>query len=140
MLWSLPSLPETAPPNPQSPHDGRKHGQENDIEPRDDTDIRAFDMNALAGAYVSEVSSLPAYPCMVYLSHAESRVFYVSHYDGDTERFTDPSALYGHISRAHGDLAEQLRAAEARGQEFDLDAHSICFCAQLTERLHVGEK
>lgn len=76
-------------------------------------------MNALAGAYVSEVSSLPAYPCMVYLSHAERRVFYVSRYSGETERFTDPSALYSHVNRAHIELAERLRAAEAEGVEFE---------------------
>ncbi|MEM9382875.1 MAG: dynamin family protein [Planctomycetota bacterium] len=76
-------------------------------------------MNALAGAYVSEVSSLPAYPCMVYLSHADARVFYVSRYSGDTERFTDPSALYGHVGRAHGELADRLRAAEAEGVDFE---------------------
>jgi hypothetical protein len=76
-------------------------------------------MNALAGAYVSEVSSLPAYPCMVYLSHADERVFYVTRYDGRTERFTDPSALYVHVSRAHGELAERIRSAEERGEAFD---------------------
>ncbi|MEM6671445.1 MAG: GTPase domain-containing protein [Planctomycetota bacterium] len=76
-------------------------------------------MNALAGAYVSEVSSLPAYPCMVYLSHSDKRVFYVSRYNGETERFTDPSALYGHINRAHCDLAETLRETEAAGREFE---------------------
>lgn len=80
-------------------------------------------MNALAGAYVSEVSSLPAYPCMVYLSHADRRNFYVTRYNGETERFTDPSALYGHIARAHGDLAERLRAAEAQGREFEPAMH-----------------
>ena len=39
-------------------------------------------MNALASTYVSEVSSLPAYPCMVYLSHAEERQFDVTRYNG----------------------------------------------------------
>ena len=96
-------------------------------------------MNALAGAYVSEVSSLPAYPCMVYLSHAESRAFYVSHYDGDTERFTDPSALYGHISRAHGDLAERLREAEARGQEFDPPLHFPEAIRKVDVRIPAGD-
>lgn len=96
-------------------------------------------MNALAGAYVSEVSSLPAYPCMVYLSHADSRVFYVSRYNGETERFTDPSALYGHISRAHGDLAEQLRAAEAQGDEFDPALHFPEAIRKVDVRIPAGD-
>ena len=36
-------------------------------------------MNALAGAYVSEVSSLPAYPCMVFVGDAGERRLEVTH-------------------------------------------------------------
>lgn len=96
-------------------------------------------MNALAGAYVSEVSSLPAYPCMVYLSHAESRNFYVSRYNGETEKFTDPSALYGHIARAHGDLAERLRAAEAQGKPFDPPLHFPEAIRKVDVRIPAGD-
>lgn len=96
-------------------------------------------MNALAGAYVSEVSSLPAYPCMVYLSHADARVFYVSRYNGETERFTDPSALYAHISRAHGDLAERLRAAESRGESFDPSMHFPEAIRKVDVRIPAGD-
>ena len=49
-------------------------------------------MNAIAASYVSEVSSLPAYPCIVYLSHREERQFDVTRYSGQKERFTDPAA------------------------------------------------
>ena len=96
-------------------------------------------MNALAGAYVSEVSSLPAYPCMVYLSHSDNRAFYVSRYNGEAERFTDPSALYGHISRAHGDLAEKLRAAEAAGGEFDPSLHFPEAIRKVEARIPAGD-
>ncbi|MEO1695991.1 MAG: dynamin family protein [Planctomycetota bacterium] len=96
-------------------------------------------MNALAGAYVSEVSSLPAYPCMVYLSHAQERNFYVTRYNGETERFTDPSALYGHIARAHGDLAERLRAAEAQGKEFEPSLHFAEAIRKVDVRMPAGE-
>jgi energy-coupling factor transporter ATP-binding protein EcfA2 len=96
-------------------------------------------MNALAGAYVSEVSSLPAYPCMVYLSHAAERVFYVTRYDGRTERFTDPSALYVHVSRAHGELAERIRAAEERGEAFDPSLHFPEAIRKVDVRIPAGE-
>ncbi len=96
-------------------------------------------MNALAGAYVSEVSSLPAYPCMVYLSHAPERNFYVSRYNGETERFTDPSALYGHISRAHGELAGKLRAAEGEGKEFDPSLHFPDAIRKVDVRIPAGD-
>jgi len=96
-------------------------------------------MNALAGAYVSEVSSLPAYPCMVYLSHADERVFYVTRYDGRTERFTDPSALYVHVSRAHGELAERIRAAEERGEAFDPSLHFPEAIRKVDVRIPAGE-
>ncbi len=39
-------------------------------------------MNALSAAYVSEVTSLPAYPCMVYVTHADTPGYVVTHYDG----------------------------------------------------------
>lgn len=76
-------------------------------------------MNALAGTYVSEVSSLPAYPCMVYLSHRDERQFDVTRYSGRRERFTDPASLYLNVGRAHGELVECLRATEEAGEEFD---------------------
>ena len=72
-------------------------------------------MNALAATYVSEVSSLPAYPCMVYVSHAEQREYTVTRYTGASETFHDPAALHLAIHRAHGELAERLRALEDAG-------------------------
>src|SRR5690242_13744775 len=35
-------------------------------------------MNGLAAAYVSEVTTLPAYPCMVYVAHASKPSFTVT--------------------------------------------------------------
>ena len=96
-------------------------------------------MNALAGTYVSEVSSLPAYPCMVYLSHSEERVFYVSRYSGEIERFTDPSALYGHVNGAHEDLASRLREAEAADIEFDPSRHFQDAIRKVDVRLPAGD-
>ena len=96
-------------------------------------------MNALAGTYVSEVSSLPAYPCMVYLSHAEERVFYVSRYSGEMERFTDPAALYGHVNGAHEELASKLRASEAAEIEFDPSRHFQDAIRKVDVRLPAGD-
>ncbi len=96
-------------------------------------------MNALAGTYVSEVSSLPAYPCMVYLSHAEERVFYVSRYSGEMERFTDPSALYGHVNGAHEELAAKLRESEAAEIEFDPSRHFQDAIRKVDVRLPAGD-
>ena len=74
-------------------------------------------MNALSATYVSEVSSLPAYPCMVYVSHSESREYTVTRYTGQSETFHDPAALHLAIHRAHGELAERLRAIEDAGKD-----------------------
>ncbi|MDF1798819.1 MAG: GTPase domain-containing protein [Planctomycetota bacterium] len=79
-------------------------------------------MNAIAATYVSEVTSLPAYPCMVYVSHSETREYTVTRYTGGSETYTDPAALHLAIHRAHGELAERLRAIEDAGktsEEFD---------------------
>ncbi len=96
-------------------------------------------MNALAGTYVSEVSSLPAYPCMVYLSHAEDRQFDVTRYNGRAERFTDPQSLYGYITKAHAELAERLRAAESRSEEFEPSLHYPEAIRKVDVRLPAGD-
>lgn len=80
-------------------------------------------MNAIAAAYVSEVSSLPAYPCLVFVRSGSRREYVVSHYDGSTVSFTDTKALHTRIDAAHGDLARAIRAAEERGEVFDPQEH-----------------
>lgn len=76
-------------------------------------------MNALAGAYVSEVSSLPAYPCMVFVGHGEGKSLEVSRYDGRSESFPDLDGMRGLLGAAHRELADELRAAEAAGRDLD---------------------
>lgn len=80
-------------------------------------------MNAIAAAYVSEVSSLPAYPCLVFTSPGKRREFVVTSYDGQTRTFADPQELHRHIDKAHGDLAQAIRKAEQGGQVFDPQEH-----------------
>jgi len=96
-------------------------------------------MNALAATYVSEVSSLPAYPCMVYLSHAEERQFDVTRYNGNKERFTDPAALYMHIGRAHGELADRIRSAEECGETFEPATHFPEAIRKVDVRIPAGD-
>lgn len=80
-------------------------------------------MNAMSAAYVSEVTSLPAYPCMVYVSDSDHRKFTVTRYNGDTEVFQDPAALRMQVARAHTDLADRIRNVENVGKEFDPVLH-----------------
>lgn len=74
-------------------------------------------MNALAGAYVSEVSSLPAYPCMVFVGDAGERRLEVTHYDGTSILFDDLAPMKSLLAKAHQDLAQTLREAEEVGRD-----------------------
>lgn len=80
-------------------------------------------MNAIAGAYVSEVTTLPAYPCMVYVGHAAKPEYTVTAYDGRTQSFPDAQALRDLLVRAHAELASRIRSVEARGEDFDPAVH-----------------
>jgi len=80
-------------------------------------------MNAMSAAYVSEVTTLPAYPCMVYVSHAEQRELVLTRYDGSAERLSDVAAMRGTMRSAHGELAEAIRSCEGRSEEFDPTVH-----------------
>lgn len=80
-------------------------------------------MNAMSAAYVSEVTTLPAYPCMVYVAHAEQRELVLTRYDGSAERLPDVAAMRATMRAAHGELAEAIRAHEGRGEEFDPSVH-----------------
>ena len=71
-------------------------------------------MNALAAAYVSEVSCLPAYPCLVFVGHGAQRRYHVVRYDGGSEVFADGEALAARIRAAHVQLAGHLRDRFAR--------------------------
>jgi hypothetical protein len=80
-------------------------------------------MNALAATYVSEVTALPAYPCMVYVSHAPTSSVEVTRYDGTSEVLRDAAAVEELVSVAHVELARELAAAEERGETFDPGIH-----------------
>ncbi len=80
-------------------------------------------MNAISGAYVSEVTSLPGYPCLVYVQHAEAPHFSATRYSGRETVFADAAVLREVIADSHIALAQQIRATEERGAEFDPRTH-----------------
>jgi len=80
-------------------------------------------MNALSAAYVSEVTCLPAYPCMVYVSHSDEPGFKVTHYDGREAAFTHRDALREIVADGHYQLTRRIREAELAGETFDPAVH-----------------
>lgn len=76
-------------------------------------------MNALSGAYVSEVTSLPGYPCLVYVQHAARKRISVTRYNGRESVSTNGDVLRGVLADGHLALAQQIRAAEQRQVPFD---------------------
>lgn len=80
-------------------------------------------MNAISGAYVSEVTSLPGYPCLVFVQHAPQQHFSVTRYNGRESVFADTGVLRDVISDGHFALAEQIRITERRGESFDPRSH-----------------
>jgi len=91
-------------------------------------------MNAISGAYVSEVTTLPAYPCMVYVSHDDKRAFTITRYNGETQEFTDMDSMRTLMEWAHNELADRLREVESRGETFDPQVH----IPQAIRRVDVG--
>lgn len=80
-------------------------------------------MNAISGSYVSEVTALPAYPCMVYVGHAPKLEFLVTRYSGDTQTFGSSASMRLQIGRDHADLADRIREEERSGRDFDPALH-----------------
>lgn len=76
-------------------------------------------MNAISGSYVSEVSSLPAYPCLVYVHEGESRGFSSTAFNGDSTEYESHKQLHGMLETAHEDLARRIREADEAGQSFN---------------------
>jgi len=76
-------------------------------------------MNAISGAYVSEVTSLPGYPCLVFVQHAKAARYAVTRYNGREAVFDNGMELKAVVDDAHQMLAERIRASEERGGTFD---------------------
>ena len=80
-------------------------------------------MNAISGSYVSEVTSLPGYPCLVFVRHSETPQFSATRYNGRESVFANGRALKEVITDSHHALARQIRQAEDHGVEFDPRTH-----------------
>lgn len=80
-------------------------------------------MNAISGAYVSEVTSLPGYPCLVFVQHAAKPHFSVTRYNGRESVFADSTALNNVVAESHVSLAAQIRVTEERGDSFHPEVH-----------------
>jgi len=80
-------------------------------------------MNAISGAYVSEVTSLPAYPALVYVKNGEQPRYLATDYKGDTREFSDGSHMCSEIQREHKRLADALLEAERADLDFEPTAH-----------------
>lgn len=76
-------------------------------------------MNAISGAYVSEVTSLPGYPCLVFVQNAPESRYSATRYNGRESIYSDPGSLNDAVLDAHYALAQQIRSSEERGENFD---------------------
>ncbi len=96
-------------------------------------------MNALAGAYVSEVTSLPAYPTVVFVSHSGTYSHRVTRFDGTVEEADNPDALHGLIKVAHSELADAILEAERQSRTFDPMVDLPRTIKRIDVRLPAGE-
>ena len=80
-------------------------------------------MNAISGAYVSEVSSLPAYPALVYVKNGEQRRFQATTYEGRKREFRDSLDMASAIQEDHARLASAILEVERAGGEFEPRQH-----------------
>ncbi len=80
-------------------------------------------INAISSGYVSEVTSLPAYPCMVYLKYGETPSYSVFRYSGKREELESPEALKHLLEQSHRTLSERIRAMDDFGETFDPATH-----------------
>jgi hypothetical protein len=76
-------------------------------------------MNAISRTYVSEVTSLPGYPCLVYVRHSDDPHFSATRYNGRETVFANGRMLKDVIADSHIALADQIRVAEERNGDFD---------------------
>jgi hypothetical protein len=96
-------------------------------------------MNAICATYVSEVTSLPAYPCLVQVSHAADTQYRVTRYDGDTATFSDPAQLHEALEASHRELVEMIRRTEASGEDFEPHRHAPQAMMRIDIRAPAGD-
>lgn len=80
-------------------------------------------INAISSGYVSEVTSLPAYPCMVYLKYGPRPAYSVVRYSGKREELESAEALHELLAQSHRTLSDRSRAMDDFGEDFDPGVH-----------------
>lgn len=80
-------------------------------------------INAISSRYVSEVTSLPAYPCMVYLKYSPRPTYSVVRYSGKREELESAEELHDLLAQSHRTLSERSRALDDFGEDFDPAVH-----------------
>lgn len=96
-------------------------------------------MNAICGKYVSEVSCLPAYPCLVHVAHADRTRCQVTRYDGSSESVDDELALTEAVAHDHQLLVEAIRSCEAAGIDFEPQQHATRAIRRIDIRVPAGD-
>lgn len=76
-------------------------------------------MDALCASYVSEVTSLPAYPCLVKVRNGKEPTFATTSYDGSTKTYYTHDQLRQAVDMGYESLSAAIRKAEADGRDFD---------------------
>ena len=76
-------------------------------------------MNAISGAYVSEVTSLPGYPCLVFVQDSDSTRYSLTRYNGRETILASGLELKAVVEDAHPVLADRIRSSEERGEGFE---------------------
>jgi GTPase SAR1 family protein len=96
-------------------------------------------MNAICTKYVSEVTSLPAYPCLVQVAHADQTRYQVTHYNSDVETYSDQALLHEALEASHRELVATIRRVEAGGEEFEPHRHAPFAIARIEIRAPAGD-
>ncbi len=96
-------------------------------------------MNAMCGSYISEVTALPAYPCLVNVSHSEKEQFSITRYDGSSEEIQGRELLRQRVEADHVALIERIRQVEASGESFDPIGHMSQAIRKIDVKLPAGQ-
>jgi hypothetical protein len=97
-------------------------------------------MNGACSSYVSEVSSLPAYPCIVNVSHDTETSCTVTRYDGTSETHDKQSdVVHDVIEQAHSELMSTIRRIEDDGEDFDPVIHMPHAIRKIDVHLPTGD-
>lgn len=96
-------------------------------------------MNAICAKYVSEVTCLPAYPCLVQVAHADEARFVVTRYNGETETFTEQERLRRAVASDHRDLVDTIRRCEQDEVDFEPQRHAPHAIRRIDVRVPAGD-